>query len=139
MLRSVVSYTLIFCLIIASFSGVSASSNNDDNSIDLAPITKAGIVSFGVVYGMFALSPYAKWKHEIKTLEEDQIFIRRHLSLIDNSRARSNALSALEVAEAQQQQTEKKFKKFTRWFYPVSAVVGIGVLMLTDRVFSDFN
>ena len=66
MLRSVVSYTLIFCLSIAGVSGVSASNDNYDRSTDLAHISMVGAVSFGVVYGMFTLSPYAKWKQKIK-------------------------------------------------------------------------
>ena len=35
-----------------------------------------------------------------KTLQEDQIFIRRHLALTDNSFTKSNALSALESCQS---------------------------------------
>lgn len=85
---------------------------------------------------MFALSPYGKMKREIRTLEEDQIFIRRQLSVMDNSPARDNALSALEVSKTRHEQVERKFKKFRRWFYPVSAIVGVGMLYLADYVYS---
>jgi len=139
MFRSIVSVTLTFCLIFASISNVIASSNNSDKGIDLDYISKVGIPAFGVALGMFAISPYAKMKREIKTLEEDQIFIRRHLAVMGNSSARKNALSALEVNRAKQQQAEKKFKRFTRWFYPVTAVVGIGLLYIGDQVYNDFK
>ena len=139
MLRSVVSYTLIFYLIFASVSGVRASRENNDKSIDFDYMSKVGIPSFGVVLGMFAVSPYAKMKREINTLEEERKFIRRHLSVMGDSSARDNALSALQVTRVKQQEKEKEFNKFRRWFYPVTAVVGLSVLYITDQVYHDFK
>ena len=140
MLNSTISHILILCLILSiSLPGlsISASNKNTDDGLDFAHASRIGIASFGVVYTMFALSPYKKYKQEIRTLQEDQIFIRRHLSIMADSPTRDSMLSRMEVMRSKQHGTELKFKKFRRWFYPLTAVVGVGMLYLADDVFSD--
>jgi len=131
-LKSIFSITLIVCMLVAASVPTAYAANNNNSNDNGYSIGLSEVLSLTFMTGAFIVSPYGKMQREIYTLKQDQLFLRRHLSINQDPTYRKQIFSVLEVTRAKQRETERKLRRFSYWFFPSLVVTGTGIFYRSD-------
>lgn len=131
MLKPILSSTLIVCIlwtVCVPVCSASDNSNGDTESFFDLP----EVLSIGFMFGAIAISPYREMRREIYDLEQDQLFIKRHLMINQDPLFQKRTYSVLEITREKERQAKKRLRRFSYWFFPSLVVATTGVSLLAE-------
>lgn len=132
--RFALIWTVIFAMILTNVSvaiPIETASNppiREESRLltGLPTLVVIGVTSFGRW-----LTPLDEWQAEIRTLTEDELFVKRWMLVNYDPASLERANRAISIIQQQRKAIEKKRNRFLWWYYPTITVVGAGAMMLT--------